>query len=152
MNKILPDNSFAYSNKERVFRILLSLLILCIGGLIYIAYRQDTLILFSWGRSLGLSQNIESLREFAQNKGVYGWVKNSLPDGLWLFSYMFIIDSIWNGIKSKTFYIFLYSLPFIAIGSEILQYFGIVPGCFDWIDILSYTFAICLYWLIKLIK
>lgn len=140
-----------YSLKDRIERSILSLLILCIGGLIYIGFRDKSLLMFDWFDHLGLSQHVELFRGLFNSEGVYGWVKYSLPDGLWLFSYMFLIDAIWNGSKSIIAYIFIYYLPFLALMSEILQYFGLVPGVFDWIDIASYLFAILLYNIIKLI-
>ena len=64
---------------------------------------------------------------------------------------MILVDAIWNSSKSISAYIFIYYLPFLALMSEILQYFGLVPGVFDWIDIASYLFAILSYNIIKLI-
>ncbi len=140
-----------YSLKTRIDKSILSLLILCVGGLIYIGFRDKSLLMFTWFNYLGVSENIDTFRGLFNSEGVYGWVKNSLPDGLWLFSYMFLVDAIWNGSKSISAYIFIYYLPLLALMSEILQYFGLVPGVFDWIDIASYLFAILLYNIIKLI-
>ncbi len=149
---ILKNRFFReYSLKDRIKRSILSLLILCIGGFIYIGLRDKSLLMFDWFNHLGLSQHVEIIRGVFNSEGVYGWVKNSLPDGLWLFSYMFLVDVIWNGSKSISAYIFIYYLPFLALMSEILQYFELVPGVFDWIDIASYLFAILLYNIIKLI-
>ncbi len=119
---------------------------------LYIGFREKSLPMFDWFNNMGVTQHIETFRSLFNSDGVYGWVKNSLPDGLWLFAYMFLVDAIWNGSKSISSYIFIYSLPFFALLSEFLQYFGLVPGVFDWIDVVSYLFAIMLYILIKIIK
>ena len=140
-----------YSLKDRIERSILSLLMLCIGGLIYIGLRDKSLLMFDWFNHIGLSQHVDFFRGLFNSEGVYGWVKNSLPDGLWLFSYMFLVDAIWNGSKSICAYIFIYYLPFLALVSEFSQYFGLVPGVFDWIDVASYLFAILLYITIKLL-
>ena len=140
-----------YSLKDRIERSILSLLILCIGGLLYIGLRDKSLLMFNWFNHLGLSQHVDIFRGLFNSEGVYGWVKNSLPDGLWLFSYMFLVDAIWNGSKSISAYIFIYYLPILALVSEFSQYFGLVPGVFDWIDVASYLFAILLYITIKLL-
>ena len=129
-----------YSLKTRIGRSLLSLLLLGTGGLIYIGFREKSLPMFDWFNNMGVTQHIETFRSLLNSDGVYGWVKNSLPDGLWLFAYMFLVDAIWNGSKSISSYIFIYSLPFFALLSEFLQYFGLVPGVFDWIDVVSYLF------------
>lgn len=149
---ILKNRYFReYSLKDRIGRSILSLLILCIGGLIYIGLRDKSLLMFDWFNHLGISQHVEIFRGLFNSEGVYGWVKNSLPDGLWLFSYMFLVDAIWNGSKSISAYIFIYYLPILALVSEFSQYFGLVPGVFDWIDVASYLFAILLYISIKLL-
>ena len=114
--------------------------------------REKSLLMFDWFQKLGINNEIDTFRGFVNSDGIYGWVKNSLPDGLWLFAYMFLVDAIWNGSKSISSYIFIYSLPFFALLSEFLQYFGWVPGVFDWIDVVSYLFAIVLFMLIKIIK
>ena len=149
---ILKNRYFReYSLKDRIGRSILSLLILCIGGLIYVGLRDKSLLMFDWFYHLGISQHVEIFRGLFNSEGVYGWVKNSLPDGLWLFSYMFLVDAIWNGSKSISAYIFIYYLPILALVSEFSQYFGLVPGVFDWIDVASYLFAILLYITIKLL-
>lgn len=123
-----------------------------IGGLIYVGFREKNLLMFSWFEQLGISNEIDLFREVVKSESIYGWVKYSLPDGLWLFAYMFLVDAIWNGSKSINSYIFIYSLPLLALLSEFLQNFGLVSGVFDWIDVASYLFAIALYVLIKIIK
>ena len=131
---------------------MLSLLILLLGGLVYVIYRDKSLLMFDWFDAIGISNEIDGLRRLFQGEGIYGWVKYSLPDGLWAFSYMFLVDAIWNGSRSKSSFIFIYSLPVIALLSEFFQYFGLLPGVFDWVDVASYLFAIILFVIIKLLK
>lgn len=141
-----------YSIKTRFSRVVLSLGLLFIGGLIYVVYRDKSLIMFDWFDSMGLSKTIDYLRGLSQNEGIYGWIKYSLPDGLWTFSYMFIVDAIWNGERNALSLMFIWGLPFVAVLSECLQYLGLCPGVFDWIDLASYMFAIILFMIIKLLK
>lgn len=141
-----------YTNRQRIVKVILSFAILIIGGLIYVGFRDKSLLMFSWFEQLGVSGEVDAFRGLVNSEGVYGWVKNSLPDGLWLFAYMFLVDAIWNGSKSINSYIFIFSLPFFALLSEFLQYFGMLPGVFDWIDVASYLFAILLFVIVKLIK
>lgn len=140
-----------YSNGQRAFKIILSFIMLIIGGLIYVGCREKSLLMFDWFQQLGISDEIDTFRRFINPDGLYGWVKNSLPDGLWLFAYMFLVDAIWNGSKMICSYIFIYSLSVFAFLSEFLQYLGLVPGVFDWIDVASYLFAIIMFNIIKLI-
>jgi len=69
-----------------------------------------------------------------------GWVVYSLPDGLWLFSYILLMGCIWNFNLKRSFYA-SFPLAFIAIGSELLQILGWVPGTFDVVDLLCYLAA-----------
>ena len=147
-----PEIIRQYSNQLRLAKVLLSFLILSVGGLIYVGCRDKSLLMFKWFNQLGLSGAVDTFRGLINSEGVYGWVKNSLPDGLWLFAYMFLIDALWNGTKSIISYIFLFYLPVLALLSEFLQYFGLMPGVFDWIDVASYSFAILLFFIVKLIK
>lgn len=140
------------SNKKRIVKVALSFAILITGGLIYVGFRDKSLLMFRWFEQLGISSEVDAFRVLVNSEGVYGWVKNSLPDGLWIFAYMFLVDAIWNGSKSICSYIFVFSLPFFALLSELLQFSGLFPGVFDWIDVASYSFAIILYVIIKLIK
>ena len=154
MNYILNiDNYYKqHSIKNRATRIILSLGILSLGGLIYIIYRDKSLLMFDWFNSIGISSEIDELRNLFQGEGIYGWVKYSLPDGLWIFSYMFLIDAIWDGKTNSISKLFLWSLPIVAVLSECLQCFGVFPGVFDWVDMASYIFAIILSLIIKLLK
>lgn len=149
---IIKSRFFRKSSiKTRIARSILSLLLLGVGGLIYIGFRDKSLLMFDWFNYMGITQHVETFRSFFNSDGIYGWVKNSLPDGLWLFAYIYLVDAIWNGSKSISSYLFIYSLPFFAILSEFLQYFGLIPGIFDWTDVFSYLFAIFLYIILKII-
>jgi len=139
-------------NKEVFLRLseaAIGIVALIIGGLLYIGYRSDCLLMFDWFQNLGLSNVINSFRAETNGQSVYEWVRNSLPAGLWLFSYMFIIDSVWGKEKNHISMFFLYLLPTVAIVSELMQYIKILPGTFDMLDMLSYILAVLLYLLIK---
>lgn len=148
----LNDYYRRHLKKYRATKVILSLVILLLGGLIYIIFRDKSLLMFNWFDAIGIGNEIDGVRRLFQGEGIYGWVKYSLPDGLWAFSYMFIVDAIWNGSKLISSYIFIYSLPFFALLSEFFQYFGLLPGVFDWVDVASYLFAIILFVIIKLLK
>lgn len=83
----------------------------------------------------------------------------ALPDGiiynvpslLWLFSYMYIIDSIWGSEKNKEYLVYLYSVPILTILTKILQFFGVISGTFDILDIIGYCGAVVLFEIMKLI-
>lgn len=139
-----------YSTYIRIAKVLLALFLFSIGGFIYLVYRIDSLEMFHWVDAVGLDSCVNYLRTKVGSKDLCDWVKFSLPDGLWLISYMFIIDCIWNGCRSNSFYVFVFGLPFFAILSEIFQYYSLLPGVFDVIDLACYILAITLYFIIKI--
>ncbi len=149
-NKFYNTNN-SISNKTRVFRIILSFFLLSFGGMIYILFRQDSLQMFTFFDKMGIKPLIQAIRILGTDFKVVDWVKYNLPDGLWLFSYMFLIDAMWNGESAFLYYFFLYLLPIIAITSEILQLFNVIPGVYDTFDLLFYFSAIILFLTLKFI-
>lgn len=120
-----------------------------IGGLLYLTFRTESLIMFDWFDKIGLTSHISFLRESYGDISLYSWVKYNLPAALWLFSYMFIIRGIWLHSQKKIFYIiFLWGVPTMAIASELLQFFGAIPGTFDYKDIIAYFAGIIIFFLI----
>ncbi len=154
MDYILNLNNYyrQHSIRYRAAKVMLSLVILLLGGLIYVIFRDKSLLMFDWFNTIGISNEVDGLRRLFQGEGIYGWVKYSLPDGLWIFSYMFIVDAIWDRERNVVSMIFLWGLPIVAILSECLQYLGLLSGVFDWMDMASYMLAITLFLIIKHLK
>lgn len=133
----------------RIVEAAIGLVALTIGGLIYIRYRSESLLMFDWFHNLSLSDSIEDFRSNCEMPNVYGWVKYNLPAGLWLFAYMFVIDAVWGKDNNRVSMYFLYVLPLLAAASEFMQFVGLLPGTFDAMDLLSYISAILLFVIIK---
>lgn len=136
----------------RTLKTTIGVTALIVGGLLYVIYRTKSLLMFEWFRMIGLSEMVENLRGEYDGLNLYGWVRNSMPAGLWLFSYLFIIDSLWGKDRNPVYHLFIFVLPVIAIGSEFMQLFGMLPGTFDYMDLISYTVAILIFILIKKLK
>jgi hypothetical protein len=139
-------------NKKDLSRIVeaaIGLVALVIGGLIYIRYRNESLLMFDWFQELRISNIIGEYRVDVDKSSVYEWVKYNMPAGLWLFSYMFIIDSLWGNDNNAVYRCFLYVLPIMALVSELMQLFKILPGTYDFMDLFSYVLAILLFIIIK---
>ena len=120
--------------KKRIATLTLSLTTLLIGGGLYLMCRSERLVMFDWCKAIGIYPLIQQLRP----KGDFdSWLVYSLPDGLWLFSYIILMGAIWAFDMRKSL---LCSAPLIviAIGSELLQLPHIVRGTFDVIDLLCY--------------
>ena len=80
----------------RILKVIIALVLLSIGGLIYLTFRGENLLMFNWLNELDLMYQIDNLRAYNQKIYLYDWVLYSLPDGLWLLAYLLIIDSIWH--------------------------------------------------------
>ena len=119
-------------------KTLFSLILLSVGGLIYLGYRDENLLMFGWFNNLGLNSLINNYRELTQYTHLPNWVIYSLPDGLWLLSYLILIKEIWQKERGLQYYVWVYSLSFIAIISEIVQIFIPRIGIFDIYDLLCY--------------
>lgn len=120
-----------------------------VGSGIYLCLRNTNLEMFKIF-SNGLPSWVLCLRSFFSSYDVPDFIKFSLPDGLWLFSYLLIIDSIWHDQKSKIYLFFLTILPTSALLSEVLQMFMLFPGVGDWTDILFYILSIVFFLIIKI--
>jgi hypothetical protein len=118
-------------------KVILATMALLIGGLIYACCRSECLVMFTWFDQLGIGDVIRLLR--ASSKGVFSgfpeWFRMSLPNALWLFSGLVLLDSIWpqRFILDKWFWLAVFW--FSAVGSEFAQGMGVLPGTFDPHDI-----------------
>ena len=123
-----------------VFSIILSMSFFFVGGMIYLLFRTEKLIMFEWSEYIGLGDYIRYLRENVAGYFLYPWVKYSLPDGLWVLSYMIFIGAIWKfEIRKSCFYMLL--LTTISVMSELLQLFDLLNGTFDIVDLAFYISA-----------
>lgn len=128
--------------KDNRTHYVIGSLAIVIGGLIYLIFRDDNLIMFSWIKSVGMSEYLNNMRIAYGDYSIYSWVRYNLPASLWLFSYLFIIKGVWhNQSKNILYYVFLSVIPIMAFGSELLQLFAIIPGTFDIADLIGYTLA-----------
>lgn len=134
----------------RNIALILGITSCLLGGLIYILFRDDELILFSWINTIGASHIVEQIRFYT-----YGIVHNefilySLPDGLWLFSYILMIGYVWN-MDMRKIGMFVLPMATFAIGCEGLQKTGCINGTYDWSDMVTYIISILLGFTILMI-
>jgi len=127
-------------------RILITVIPLIFGGLIYLTYRVETLKMFRWFDNIGASDFINIIREneFLRANTLPQWIKFSLPDALWIFSFTYFMMTIWKFKinRSSAFWIFL--APTIGLFSEIGQLIGLIPGTFDLVDLIFLIIAMAI--------
>ena len=116
-------------------KVLLGVIFLACGCFIYLLFRSKTLYVYIWSKSLGFSKFIDPLRCIVHDWPMNDFIKFSLPDGLYCAAYILIIDAIWYDDKRIIKYFILSLVPIITVLSEFLQYFGIVQGTFDVLDL-----------------
>ena len=143
-------------SKARRVELAMALILFLIEGLIYLTFRTTELNMF---RVYGHYEWVESLRAWGDTvRGdIPRWIRFSLPDGLWLFSYLLLVDAIWNKFDRSSFIWYLL-MPGVAFGSEILQFVmmeSTTPwntGTYDVMDFVCYGVAVILILIIYFLK
>lgn len=140
------NNCKTYNPNVRIAsEIVLGVVFLVFGCAIYLLFRSKSLYIYQWCVMLGLSDMIDSLRYAVQNWNITGWIRYSLPDGLYCAAYILIIDAIWHNDNRIIKYFIISLVPFITISSELLQNFGLVEGTFDIYDLICYLIPLTIY-------
>ena len=115
------------------------------GGLIYLLYRPQNLLLFRITDYMGLNPYIDSLRDDASNLLLPSIIINSVPAGLWTASYLIMMYSCTKFYNRKTRLLLSLPLPISAIILEFMQLFGLCPGTFDIYDLVCYIIPLILF-------
>ncbi len=151
-NRLLGDGESGIITIKRKTYILLSALLISIGELVYILYRPLTLYMFKPLEQMGLLDDVRTLRSahwLPPIETVPEWVVYSLPDGMWLLSYMFAMEFIWNNDSKHIRLFFVWTMPVAIIAHEFCQLMGLASGTWDILDLTSYSIAIIIYLLTK---
>lgn len=113
---------------------------LFIGGGIYLFFRTEKLLMFKWINSLGAEGVLNKIRLITLNfrPSIPDWLLYSLPDGLYVFSYVSLMLAVWNMKFTLTSIFWILNIPLIIIVSEIGQLLLIVPGTYDIKDLSFY--------------
>ena len=120
----------------------LSIIILLVACYVYVSHRGGDMVLYSL---LGIDGNSSLFIALRQNAtDLPAWVIYNIPDGLWLLSYLLIIEAIWGNEKQRKIW-FIIPVILFAFLLEVLQYIGFFPGTGDVLDMLCYSVAIAVY-------
>ncbi len=112
------------------------------GGLIYILFRADSLVMFRWFDKLSATHLINSCRQHTVGQfNLPNWVLYSLPDALWVFSFTSCMLVIWKYKFSVQSILWIFLAPIIGLLSEIGQAFHLVRGTFDYTDLILLLIA-----------
>ena len=130
-----------------MWKILLAVVLLTGSTFIYLIFRTDETIGFKLLSGMGLGNILYSLKNALLVWRLLAFVVYSLPDGLWLLSYMLVADALIPVHPVKA--LWLMALPANAISTEIAQYWHIMPGIYDMQDMACYlvpTIAYMILW------
>jgi len=82
---------------------------------------------------------VQSIRELIKIKP-YDWIIYCLPDGLWAYSFTSLLLTTNDNSHINKLYSLCLVLS-IGLALEVLQYFHLINGTFDIIDIFFYIFG-----------
>lgn len=151
-NRLLGDSKSDIITIKRKTYLLFSVLLIFIGELIYILYRPLTLYMFKPFEQMGMLNCIRSIRAshlFPPIEAVPQWIVYNLPDGMWLLSYMFAMEFIWDNEGKYIKLLCIWIMPTAIIIHEFCQLMRLVNGTWDINDLTIYIIAIAIYLLTK---
>lgn len=105
-----------------------SLIALVTGCAIYLLFRDiNSLLITEW---LGIGQ----IMYFENSNRYDNFLVLSLPQGLWSFSGVLLINEIWKNSESHEFYLWIVIFSAMCLMFEPMQFYGAIPGTADIID------------------
>jgi hypothetical protein len=115
------------------------------GVFIYLCFRPNTLNVFYWINSVGLSGTVTFLKSsfWVYQNLLPRWIVNSLPDGLWAYSFIYTINLVWKE-KQGGYWLWILISSIIIYLSEVLQYYKVLHGTFDVQDLIFLSLGIAL--------
>ncbi len=126
----------------RVRLLLQAMCALLVGGWIYITWRHEELLMFEWFRAMGLQEMVDAVQSMSlAARQPADWVRFSLPDGLWVYSFTCFMLALWNARLSLPNLPWIIAPAALAVLSEIAQVIGLLPGTFDLVDLGCYLLA-----------
>jgi hypothetical protein len=113
------------------------------GSLLYVLFRTSNLKMFNWFEKLNILDSIQYLRTYTANNAnvLPDFILYSLPDGLWLFSYVSLMLYLWKNELNRQNLFWIFVMPVFSFLSELGQLTQLVPGTFDITDLIMYLSA-----------
>ena len=121
------------------------------GSIIYLFLRPTKLILFDYTGDV-LKECIEAFRLISLTCSLSfpSWVLFSLPDGLYIYSYVNLMLYIWDCEITANNLIWYLAVPLYVLVNEFMQFANLVSGVFDPVDLIFYViFFFIPFWLNK---
>lgn len=119
-----------FNNSKFFINVVFPLLL---GGLIYILFRSENLLMFSWIKFCKIYSIISFFREHNFTKYLPQWFLYSFPDALWVYSFCCFFKIIWIK-ETKIFFILSGIIIVLSLITELMQHTKIIAGTFDLTD------------------
>jgi hypothetical protein len=122
-------------------RVLLHVVMpIALGGALYLSFRNDDIALFRWVEALGLGHALDAARTVTRR--LLPWlprvVLGSAPDMAWAWAFGAALAMVWRAEPATIAARAWLGAGFaIAVGIEVGQGLGIVPGVFDPVDLVA---------------
>lgn len=135
---------------HKILWILLSMVCITIGGLIYLAFRTRTLVMFHFIPN-DLIMKLNHVYEYScANFQIPNFIIYNLPTSLWTISYIILMQLILENNVGLNRFLWIYLLPILLCFTEIFQLSSFIPGTFDMLDICSYIIPMTISLLIDI--
>jgi hypothetical protein len=140
-----PDTILFVRIMKRAIPIVSAVSALLVGGLIYVIWRPESLVMFRWFDALSLEGVVATLRAYgaSHSRTFPEWVYFSLPQGLWIMSGIVLLGCVWAN-NSRAALAWPLGFALFGFSLEGAQYAGWLPGRFDQLDLLFLVIASCL--------
>ena len=131
----MEDLGMKKSSREAYF-VLAAISLVC-GAAIYPLFRGPNLLVWNILPKPGFWDKASLLGKIPYEKGGFlSLLSGSGPDCLWLLSGILVLRGVWF-FEQKAQVVYLAVFYTIAAGYNAGQFFGVVPGTFDFFDLLT---------------
>lgn len=130
----------------------LGLILITIGGMIYLSFRPTSLLLFHTLGALGLMPLVDAWRSAVAAWMPGDFVVYSLPGGLWSAAYALLVWGLLRHTAAPLRVAIAAIIPLTGVVSELMQLAGLLPGTFDVADLLCYALPLLFLIIYVIIK
>lgn len=131
--------------KTRLSLLSGAFLMLLLGGAIYMFYRPHVLLMHVWVDNIFMAPWIDNVRQMTGMVRLPSYIVYCLPGALWSTAYILVSDALFLHLPLAKRLSWAVVVPVLGTVSEIMQAFHILPGHFDWLDLLCYILPFLLY-------
>ena len=144
---VLYKNYTAHK-KHVAISLIGSIVFLCIGISIYLLYRIMPPMLIKFCVFLDIIDSVNDLRVVTYGQITNQFILFSLPDLMWSCASLAFLYGLTVGLQIIHRIIWALPLFIASVGTEVAQGLNLLPGTFDWLDIICYVISFITYYFI----